>query len=211
MSLDHYTYPAPRNQCWPGGLPFELGNSGMQMLQTPGEVVILYGHDHQARHIRMNQPHPARVTPSWYGDSVGHYEGDTLVIDTVGIKIGPYAMADWYGTPRSPATHVVERYRLLDYAAAKEGLERSAKENFIPDFSRKPSETSKYLQLFFTVEDSAVFTTPWSATVTYQRVSPLPGGIVPISRWDEQVCAENLNKFGTEAEAKVPMADKPDF
>src|SRR3982751_2754837 len=39
MSLDHYTYPAPRNQCWPGGLPFELGNTGMQMLQTPGEVV----------------------------------------------------------------------------------------------------------------------------------------------------------------------------
>jgi hypothetical protein len=211
MSLDHYTYPAPRNQCWPGGLPFELGNTGMQMLQTPGEVVILYSHDHQARHIRMNQSHPARVTPSWYGDSVGHYEGDTLVIDTVGIKIGPYAMADWYGTPRSPAMHVVERYRLLDYAAAKEGLERSAKENFIPDFSRKPSTTSKYLQLFFTVEDPAIFTTPWSATVTYQRVSPLPGGITPISTWDEQVCAENLNKFGTEAEAKVPMADRADF
>jgi hypothetical protein len=47
--------------------------------------------------------------------------------------------------------------------------------------------------------------------VTYQRVSPLPGGITPISGWDEQVCAENLNKFGTEAEAKVPTADKPDF
>jgi hypothetical protein len=56
-----------------------------------------------------------------------------------------------------------------------------------------------------------VFTTPWSASVTYQRVSPQPGGIIPVSRWDEQVCAENLNKFGTEAEAKVPMADTPDF
>src|SRR6476620_5575784 len=50
MSLNHYTYPAPRNQCWPGGVPFELGNSGMQMLQTPSEIVILYAHDHQVRH-----------------------------------------------------------------------------------------------------------------------------------------------------------------
>jgi hypothetical protein len=41
--------------------------------------------------IESYQPHPALVTPSWYGDSVGHYEGDTLVIDTVGVKIGPFA------------------------------------------------------------------------------------------------------------------------
>ena len=50
------------------------------------------------------------VTPAWYGDSVGHYEGDTLVIDTVGIKVGPFAMVDMYGTPHSAALHVVERY-----------------------------------------------------------------------------------------------------
>jgi len=62
------------------------------------------------------------VTPSWYGDSVGHYEGDTLVIDTVGVKIGPFAMVDMYGTPHSPALHVVERYRLIDYAEAKEAM-----------------------------------------------------------------------------------------
>jgi hypothetical protein len=63
----------------------------------------------------MNQPHPAQPTPSWYGDSVGHYEGDTLVIDTVGtIAKRPFAMVDLYGTPYTPALHVVERYRLLD-------------------------------------------------------------------------------------------------
>jgi hypothetical protein len=45
---------------------------------------------------------------------VGHYEGDTLVVDTVGIKIGRYAMVDWYGTPNTEALHVVERYRMLD-------------------------------------------------------------------------------------------------
>jgi hypothetical protein len=72
----------------------------------------------------MNQPHAAQVLPSWYGDSVGHYEGDTLVIDTVGIKIG-VAMIDWYGTPHTQALHVVERYRLIDYEAAKEAQERA--------------------------------------------------------------------------------------
>jgi hypothetical protein len=62
--------------------------------------------------------------------SVGHYEGDTLVIDTVGIKTDrPFAMIDWYGTPYTEALHVVERYRLLDYKAAKEELARNAKEN----------------------------------------------------------------------------------
>src|SRR6266446_1339535 len=48
----------------------------------------------------MNKTQPAPVTPSWYGDSVGHYEGDTLVIDTVGVKADrPFAMVDMYGTP----------------------------------------------------------------------------------------------------------------
>jgi hypothetical protein len=97
----------------------------MQMLQQPHQITILYSNDHEVRHVRMNQPHPARVTPSWYGDSVGHYEGDTLVIDTVGIKPDrPFAMVDMYGTPYSQAPHVVERYRLIDYEAAKEAEER---------------------------------------------------------------------------------------
>jgi hypothetical protein len=66
----------------------------------------------------MNQAHPAHVTPAWYDDSVGHYEGDTLVIDTVGI-VGPFgatdlhAAVDQFGTPHGPAMHVIERYRFL--------------------------------------------------------------------------------------------------
>jgi hypothetical protein len=110
------------------------------------------------------------VTPSWYGDSVGHYEGDTLVIDTVGIKIGPYAMVDMFGTPHTEALHVVERYRLLDYAAAKEAWERT--ENFrISDaiLEVDPADKGNGLQLQFMVEDEGVFTMPWSATVTYRR------------------------------------------
>jgi hypothetical protein len=96
------------------------------------------------------------VTPSWYGDSVGRYEGDTLVIDTVGVKVGPYAMVDWYGTPHTEALHVVERYRLLDPEAAKEGFDRDVKENI--QEGTKPNAQGKFLQLRFTVEDKGVFT-----------------------------------------------------
>jgi len=154
---------------------------------------MIYQQDHQVRHVRMNAQHPAKVTPSWYGDSVGHYEGDTLVIDTVGIKVGPFAMVDWYGTPQTEALHVVERYRLIDYEAAKEGLERDRKENFRAQPGNMDANyRGKYLQLRFTVEDPNVFTTPWSATVTYGR---------PVVEWVEAVCAENPNKYGTEEDA----------
>ena len=121
--------PNPRTQCWPGGLPFVFSNVGIQIIQQPDRITILYADQYQVRRVRLNEPHPVHVTPSWYGDSVGHYEGDTLVIDTVGIKIGPFAMVDWYGTPFTEALHVVERYRLLDYEAAKAAEERGEKEN----------------------------------------------------------------------------------
>jgi len=210
MSLAHIGYPTPRNQCWPGGVPFEFTNNGLMMLQKPDEVMIVYRGGSQVRHVRLNQSHPAKVTPSWYGDSVGHYEGDTLVVDTVGVRIGPFAMVDWYGTPHTPALHVTERYRLLEYAAAKDGLERNRKENFIGDFRVNPNDTGKHLQLFFTVEDPGVFTTPWSATVTYGRQNPVKG-VSETSAWEENVCAENPRKYGTEKDAQVPTAEKPDF
>jgi hypothetical protein len=94
--------PTTSNQCWPEPVPYIFWNVGMRMLQQPNKITILYYVDHEVRHVRMNQPHPAQLTPSLYGDSVGHYERDTLVIDTVGIKPGPVAMVDMYGlrTPR---------------------------------------------------------------------------------------------------------------
>ena len=89
---------------------------------TPRPTVLqeaLYAENHEVRQVRLNELHPAQLTPSWYGNSVGHYEGDTLVIDTVGIKIGPFAMIDWYGTPYTKFLHVVERYRLIDFPDRK--------------------------------------------------------------------------------------------
>jgi hypothetical protein len=208
--------PTPANQCWPEPLPYVLWNPGMQMVQQPHQITILYDYNYDVRHVRMNEPHPARVTPSWYGDSVGHYEGDALVIDTVGIKTDrPFAMVDWFGTPYTGALHVVERYRLIDYETAKEALERNAKENF--DFGRAgtpgdtplridPTYRGKHLQLAFTVEDEGVFTTSWSATITYR-----PGvNWVGVAEWQEVVCAENILVSDGKDEA-VPHADNPDF
>ena len=91
----------------------------------------------------MNAAHPAPLTPSWHGDLVGHYEGDTLVIDTVGQKTDrPFAMVDLYGTPYTEKLHIVERYRLLDYEDAKEGLARDANENFIVQVGQRPRITA---------------------------------------------------------------------
>jgi hypothetical protein len=179
------------------------------MLQQPDKITILYSNDHEVRHVRMNQSHPARVTPSWYGDSVGHYEGDTLVIDTVGVKIGPFPMVDFYGTPYTQALHVVERYRLLDFDVGKEGLERDAKENRRPPLGADAGAAPDYayrgklLQLQFTVEDEGVFTMPWVATITYRRAA---------EAWREVVCAENTREVAIAGRAgAMPRADKPDF
>jgi hypothetical protein len=202
--------PNPATQCWPAGVPFIFWNFGMQMLQRPNQVTFLYVWDNEVRRVRMNEAHPAKLTPSWYGDSVGHYEGDTLVIDTVGIKTDrPFAMVDMFGTPYSGALHVVERYRLLDYEAAKEGLERDAKENqrLGPNtgtpFADDRNYKGKHLQLEFTVSDGGVFTTPWSATITYRR--PLK------NEWPEMVCSENQRAFYTGGQAAIPVAGRPDF
>jgi hypothetical protein len=100
MSLAKVPFPSPRNQCWPGGVPFVFTSGAIQIAQKPDKIIILYNYDHQVRHVRVNEPHPPRLTPSWYGDSVGHYEGDTLVIDTVGSRLDP--LPRWTGTaPRT--------------------------------------------------------------------------------------------------------------
>jgi hypothetical protein len=200
-------YPTPSNQCWPGGVPFVLFNIGMQMLQEPDKITILYSNDHEVRRVRLNEPHPTNVTPSWYGDSVGHYEGDTLVVDTVGVGIGPFAMMDMYGTPHSPALHIVERYRLLDYEAAKEAEERGQKGlsryGRDPGLARNPNYKGKGLQLEFTVEDEGVLTQPWSASISYRR---------PLGDWPEMACAESdAGHFGGEKAPAMPTAEKPDF
>jgi hypothetical protein len=201
----------PINQCRPGGVPFVFYNYGMEMIQKRDSITLLYVYDHEVRQVRLNQAHPAQVTPSWSGDSVGHYEGDTLVIDTVGIKTGPYTMIDQYGTPHTDRLHVIERYRLIDFETAKQALERGAKEmaNMIGNDSgviTDLNDKGPHMQLDITVEDPGAFTTPWSAVVIYR---PGVSAYGASSDFPEAICAENPNELSRIA--GVPTADKPDF
>jgi hypothetical protein len=203
LSLAGITFPSPANQCWPEPVPYIYKNFAIQIFQKPDVTEIIYDQDHEVRHVRMNVAHPAKVIPSWYGDSVGHYEGDTLVIDTVGTRTDrPFAMIDLFGTPYSDKLHVVERYRLIPYEEAKEGIERDAKENQRPGVGIDRSYRGRYLQLSYTIEDPGVFTMPWSATVTYGRGS---------ADWPETVCAENIHEYYNNKNSDVPQAAKPDF
>jgi hypothetical protein len=203
LSLAGITYPSPANQCWPEPVPFLFKHMAMQMLQAPDKIVMLFNEDHEVRYVRLNQPHPAKVTPSWHGDAVGHYEGDTLVIDTVGIKTErPYPMIDLFGTPYTEKLHVVERYRLLDREAVQGDLARAAKENWRPAGAISPDYKDKFLQVHFTIEDEGAFTTPWTATVIYVRDR---------LEWPEVVCAENTFGFHSDKDIGIPHADQVDF
>ena len=205
ISLAGVTYPNPSNQCWPSPMPFIYKLQTMQMIQQRDRITILYGgYNNEVRHVRLNEPHPSPLKPSWYGDSVGHDEGDTLVIDTVGVKTDrKYAMLDLFGTPYTDKLHIVERYRLLDYDDVKDALERNNKENWLFQgdvWTRH--RASRFLQLHVTIEDEGVFTMPWSATLTY---APGPDQVT------EGVCAENRMEYYNNRESDVPKAEKPDF
>ena len=143
ISKRKLAYPTPSNQCWPGGVPFLFWNIGMQMLQHKDKVTILYANDYAVRHVYLNRAHPQHVTPSSYGDSVGHYEGDTLVIDTVGIKVGPFAMVDMYGTRIPRCCMWWSATGLLDYEACKRGPRTGGERKFSSSGLRHVSRATR--------------------------------------------------------------------
>jgi hypothetical protein len=76
------------NSCWPEPPPFVMAlHFGTLIVQRRNEVTLIYLLHNTVRHIPLNASHPENLTPSCQGHSVGWYEGDTLVIDTVGIKV----------------------------------------------------------------------------------------------------------------------------
>lgn len=125
----------PRHaRCWQVGIPtFNEIRHPMYVIQTPDEIVMYTGK--YVRHIYMNVPHSENLEPSWYGESVGHYEGDTLVVDTIGLNDKTFV--DMWRTPHTEQMHVVERFRVIN---SGRGLDTS-----------------------FTVEDPGAFREPWSA------------------------------------------------
>jgi hypothetical protein len=139
-----------RERCWPVGVPGFVAYSLVEpfyFYQMPDKVVVIVQNGPEVRHIYLNTTHSKHVKPSWYGESVGHYEnGDTLVIDTVGIS--PKSFVDNYSTPHTDQLHVVERLKL-----AADG---------------------KTVDVSVFVEDPGAFTTPWSAVQRWRRVENAP-------------------------------------
>jgi len=131
-------------RCFASGVPSFLlfPANPVRFIQTPKEVLMIWQQDAQIRHVYLNQSHSAHPAPSWYGESVGHYEDDTLVVDTIGQNTKTFV--DNYRTPHTDELHVVERWKLA------------------PD--------GRTVDVSIFVDDPGAFTTPWSAVQRFRRI-----------------------------------------
>jgi hypothetical protein len=135
-----------RERCWPAGVPGFTVYTRVQPIRfytTPKEITVIDELNAQVRHIYMNVPHTKNPGHTWYGESVGHFEGDELVVDTVGLNDKTFV--DNYRTPHTDQIHVVERFKVLN--------------------------GGKTLQSTVNVEDPGAFNTPWSAVQRWKRIS----------------------------------------
>jgi hypothetical protein len=126
----------PTAACLPSGVPRIIAAPyPIEIIHTPTKVVILHEVQHLFRIIHLDKKeHPKKLTPSFFGHSIGHWEGDTLVVDTIGLN--DMTQIDEAGTQHSDALHVVERIRKVD---------------------------ANTLEDIFTIEDPKAFTKPWTA------------------------------------------------
>jgi hypothetical protein len=113
----------------------------MYIVQGKDEVLLVNESFAEIRHIHLSDKHSPDAGRGWYGDSIGHYEGDTLVVDTIGFNDKTYI--DRFNTPHTAQLHTVERIRLVD--------------------------AGKELQVDLHVEDPGAFTTPWNAMMRYRQ------------------------------------------
>lgn len=99
-------------QCLPAGMPGMMYGAGaypIQIMESPGLVAMLFDEQNHFRLIYLDRGHPAEPDASYMGDSVGRWEGDTLIVDTIGLVDN--TTLDMVGTPHSDALHIVERIR----------------------------------------------------------------------------------------------------
>jgi len=216
FSMTGQSIPDPHNQCWPEPPPFTMSiQLEVLLVQRPDEVVLIYSNGQRTRHIRLNSSHPSPLVPTYAGDSIGHYEGDTLVVDTVGIKPGRWPVLDRYGTPYSDALHVVERYRLIDGKAAEDAMVAHHREFTTAPVAKADAyggifdgDTGhKGLQVEVTVDDPKMFKQPWTGLLTYR----------PESNWPEMICDDPPSLSNTTLleiggpPRQGPIAAKADF
>ena len=140
QTFDNTNDPVQR-YCDPPGVPrIYMYPWELTFIQTSKIVYILYEYTKIWRAINMDREHPKDPDSSWLGDSVGRYEGDTFVIDTIGFNDKTWL--DQTGHPHSDALHVVERW------------------------TRTSPDTMVYRA---TMEDSKVFSRPWTIEVLLYR------------------------------------------
>jgi hypothetical protein len=189
----------PRQNCWLVGVPAFVLAAVFQpifIIQSAKEVVMVAQTDnHQIRHIYLNVPHSAHITPSWFGESVGHYEGDTLVVDTIGLN--DRTVIEDHMVPHTDKLHVVERFRMTN--------------------------GDKMLEVRIHVEDPGAFTMPWDAIQRMRRVEPGVAENALIIGDDpttgrtaagpllEESCSENHISYFDNTELPIPRTAKPDF
>jgi hypothetical protein len=127
--------------CFPPGVPrIYLHPFPMEVIQTPGRVIMFFEFNHFVRQIFTDgRPHNTDLGPTWMGDSIGKWEGDTLVVDTIGFNDKTWI--DRAGHPHSEALHVVERIR------------RSAQDTLETDV---------------TIDDPKAYTKSWGGKLTHQ-------------------------------------------
>ncbi len=179
------------SRCWEPGIPVLNTSPGRTyFLQSPKEVLIIWQRDQIVRHVYLNVPHSPNPTPSWNGESVGHYDGDTLVVDTIGLSTKSFV--DNYRTPHSDRLHVVERFRMTD--------------------------GGKKLEVEMTIDDPEAFVKPWKALHRWsldQTTSRASGNVT--GTFDEEIrCMDGemvnpLNQIEAAHLEPLPTADRADF
>ena len=138
---------AAQARCYPGGVPGQdlYPAEPFYFIQTPKEVWMIWQRDHMVRRVFMTDKHSANVKPSWFGESIGHYEnGDTFVIDTIGLST-KNSYIDNFRTPHTEKLHVVERFKL--------------------------SPDQKVLEALVRVEDPDTFNEPLNMVMRWRKVS----------------------------------------
>ena len=168
------------SRCWqPGAAVLNTSPGRTYFLQTPKEVYIIWQRDQIVRHVYLDVAHSANPKPSWNGESVGHYEGDTLVVDTIAQTTSSFV--DLYRTPHSEKLHLIERYRLI--------------------------EGGKALQVEMTFEDPIAFVQPWKATKRWEKVTTqaASAGNVTATYAEEIRCmdGEMVNPFNQQYASKL--------
>jgi hypothetical protein len=114
-SVASLTSTEPIVKCLPPGVPaiYMVSIYPMEIIQVPGRVIMFFEYGNYVRQIFTDGRKHQNLTPTWMGDSVGRWEGDTLIVDASGFNDKTWI--DSEGNPHSDALHVVERIRRVDH------------------------------------------------------------------------------------------------